>query len=233
VEKFESQFAEHRREWLKLRADILKKTQGFDKAIKLYDSLGAGDDEGLFDDYFSLLEEAGRLSAFLRNLNLAVWAQDATDSSTMAKWFWYKTLHGEFEDAQRGLKEWIKKLEASGRLKDNLSAIGELLLNTENLAPASPYFYTLYVTASDDKTREYALWGLFRSLVNSSSQQGVFSWGYAPGADLMALDNLPSIGGGILSLILNDQRLTAKSKELENVSMGYRNQRMSEIGWMR
>ncbi len=35
VEKFESQFAEHRREWLKLRADILKKTQGFDKAIKI------------------------------------------------------------------------------------------------------------------------------------------------------------------------------------------------------
>lgn len=229
AEKFESRFSVDRRGWVKLRADILNRLGRIDEAIRLYDSLRAGDDEGLFEDYFSLLEETGKLTSLVKTLGISVWAPEPTDSSTMARWFWYKRLSGEFEDAEKGLKEWIKKLESTGKLKENLSAIGELLLNTENLSASSPYFYTLYVTATDYKIKEYALWGLFRTLVNNDFHQGVFSWGYAPGKDLLELDNLPSIGGGVLSLLLNGQGLQSKSKELENVSIGYHNSHMSAI----
>lgn len=227
AEKFTARFLGERREWFKVRAQILRKLGHDDAAVALYETLKPLDPPGLYGDYFAMLEDIGRLGSYRRSLEAASVSAEPADAKTMASWFRLMLYGSEDDKADRGIRAWIGKLEAAGRLKENLSLVGELLIQSNRAGSAAPYFYTLYATSNDPAAREDALWGLFRSLIQGDESSDIFAAGVAPGRDVLGLDNLPSVPGGILSLLLNDRQLNARVEDLDRASKAYRSRRMA------
>jgi|GEM_PF-4370629 len=227
ADKFAARFTNERQEWFKVRVELLRKLGRDDAAVALYETLDRLDPPELYNDYFAMLTELGGIGAYRRKLEAARAAPEPADSKTMVSWFRLTLYSGENDKAYRGIQAWIEKLKAAGKLKDNLSLVGEMLLQSDRAGSAAPYFYALYVNSRDPRAREDALWGLFRSLSQGEESGGIFSAGVIPGFDLMGLDDLPSVSGGVLSLLVNDRDLKTRIEDLDKTSRTYRTRRMA------
>ena len=180
--------------------------------------------ENLIQEYFSLLQQAGRLRRDLDRMRARV-SGDPDDLRSVAWIFHYYRRQGNPAVAQSLLSGFRRSKEARGASweSDELRTLAELFLKVNNYNEAARYYYALYsLPGAEPEEQERALAGLIDLLLSAPEQPIQFGSGdLSLYRDIAAMDDHPGFLNGILSLLFNSEYPASRFATQERTAVAY------------
>ena len=205
---------------------VLARRQGSDDdALAIYErSFAPLWPENLIQEYFSLLQDAGRLRSELDRVR-ARFSNDPDDLRSAAWIFHYYRRQGNPAVAQSTLNDFRrgKETRSAAWTAEELQTLAKLFLKVSNYNEAARYYYALYsLGGASEQDQELSLAGLIDVLLTAPEQPIQFGSGdLSLYRDIATMDDHPGFLNGILSLLFNSESPRGRFASQERTAVAY------------